>query len=650
MRTVERLREVRLIANRSGGTGGLAVLDDGKIVCWGGSESFSPEMDGKDFVEVGSAGGVYAGLKADGSIETWMRPSKEDDHARKMMNPTLPGKAVALRTETGIVAVQLEDGTWHAWGTPGKADVVAAVNSLGRAVDLYFEPSGNGFWWIEPADVSGNFDPAAATKDQPGAKTSVKPGRLRLAALDPSTKIDFPAFEGVDDLVQIGKGFPNGPDLIGLRSNGQVVTSDPRYSKLAVKEGVVHLISPRVALMQDGRIVPLWTGRLRYEFADSTESIVDAEATQWGYILIQEDGQAIPGGVIYEDENPDWDFKTWPRPPADKLRNVVQAKIGCTGPGQDKWAMVLREDGSVYIWDENGEFRLPDEMPDRIVSIEGAGSFYLLDEDGTIWHLTRTVGMRQRPQSGVVALSRSGGWSGELPLYQVQDGSWELLQSSRTDIAPAWLKEVRGLPDEAFTKFSLGHQEAAFAWIEPAEDETSEDFQISPEIQAMKERGGPLKVWTGGTPPNGLGAMNDLNFADGVDDLVRIEWKGTLWGLRSNQICVSAMGYFHEKEAKEIAVGAILLDPSGQLKKVAGRGGFDLSGIDRAESVASGLGWAIVLLPDGTVRLLRNRGIPHVTEDFKWDEIEQAIDGLNDVVQIHGVNDTGALVRKTVPW
>lgn len=97
-----------------------------------------------------AAGEFVAALDVDGKVRVWT-----DDKSLNIQAPPILGRAVAIRAEGHIIAAQMEDGSWRAWGSYDHNDIIGQINKLGPAIDILLYGNGNtkAVMWIEPASM-----------------------------------------------------------------------------------------------------------------------------------------------------------------------------------------------------------------------------------------------------------------------------------------------------------------------------------------------------------------------------------------------------------------------------------------------------------------------------------------------------------------
>ena len=147
---------------------GMALRADGTVLAWHPKWGFTaPSQPVRDVVRFSAGGALFLTLSRNGSVQAWS--PQGDNPAVKI--PTFPKRVIDIRALVRSGAVQLEDGSWKAWGEDA-GGVVARVNSIGRAIDLEWAGGHPGttshpVLWIEPVDNQPAAPAANATKEKP---------------------------------------------------------------------------------------------------------------------------------------------------------------------------------------------------------------------------------------------------------------------------------------------------------------------------------------------------------------------------------------------------------------------------------------------------------------------------------------------------
>ncbi|MEC5125245.1 protein kinase [Verrucomicrobiales bacterium BCK34] len=157
---VERLSKLSdAVEISKNGISGAILRADGTVMTWFGGELPEVPPNVRDIVRIAAGRQFYMALDRKGEIHVWAAPSQNSLSQFQLL--AIPGglpRCVEIRAADHIAAVQLEDGTWVAWGDD-REGVVSFINELGPAVDIDFgshrqeDETWKYVYWIEPAEL-----------------------------------------------------------------------------------------------------------------------------------------------------------------------------------------------------------------------------------------------------------------------------------------------------------------------------------------------------------------------------------------------------------------------------------------------------------------------------------------------------------------
>ena len=140
-RIQQRLAEVNGAIKIDTGPGnGIVLRKSGEIIAWNDDGLWSPDPEITDAVDIAMGGNCWAALRANGSVHT------ESSDGKVPLPPEGLPPALAIRAAGTVVAAQLADGSWRAWG--GDSKLIEQIHAIGPAVDLLF--LNQRLLWIEP--------------------------------------------------------------------------------------------------------------------------------------------------------------------------------------------------------------------------------------------------------------------------------------------------------------------------------------------------------------------------------------------------------------------------------------------------------------------------------------------------------------------
>ena len=404
-------------------------------------------------------------------------PDDGQDWAESNLNEVLSElhDVIALKADFGKMGIALRaDGTLFPWnlelgflpvpeGLSGAVDM-ATSNGHFMAVDRH----GKVWKWH---GVSGKRD-----SDVPA---------LSGEGLMP---LDLAAAEGITDFVQLRAKM--GALWVALRANGETVSNQP--AAFAERSGIKRLGrrsgsgNNGVYIGLDGRATSaqgdgdLHAGTL----PEVQEPVIDVHAHSLGSqghshaLMLLESGKAIAWGREYANSQfsgtDAGNDQPWPRPDPADLENVQALALG------NSMAAVLKDDGKVAAWGEDGKITLPEPLQSGIVQIAIGGvadNLMAIDSQNRVWFCSRFGRLIPNLSlEGVVAVHPGDGPFAP-PLYQREDGSWMFLPGQEEKYNEAYpdivaaMTNLDGLsPDDFFLLLPSDAdpgKEAFLLWIEP---------------------------------------------------------------------------------------------------------------------------------------------------------------------------------------
>jgi len=349
-------------------------------------------------------------------------------------------------------------------------------------------PTGENYaklYWIEPAQGSLTTKPVSDKHELEMPR--VKPGRIRgigmrrkLGRGGGLAPLDLRAAGGITDFVQIRAKHAWGI-FAALRATGEVVSNhEPAFDS---RSGIARLGQRRggdqnlIYISHNGKAISAESDRgLRIGAIPKVDCPVkDAAVADSSGMLLLDDGRAVPWGLAYSsqayiDETRDI-ASLWPVPAAEDLTNVRGIATGM------RMAAVVRNDGSVMAWGEDGTLELPDEIASNIESaiVSSEPKLIVLDREHRLRSWSERNGVEVIPCRGKVVAIAGGDFRWP-PIYQTEDGHWHLcdreeqLKKVFPEVTDAFVR-LKGLPSDAFF-LSMDEQangEVFLLWIEPVE-------------------------------------------------------------------------------------------------------------------------------------------------------------------------------------
>ncbi len=338
-------------------------------------------------------------------------------------------------------------------------------------------------YWIEPAEpksgasTSSGGDALHSTKGKPGRLRGVGMRRVlsREGGLAP---LDLSGTEGITDFVQIRAKHAWGI-FAALRANGEVISNNPNafdsrsgIARLGQRSGGDQNL---IYIRRDGKAISAEADRgLRIGDIPSVDRpVIDAAVAESNGLLLLDDGRAVPWGLAYSsreyvEDQPSID-SLWPMPAAEALRDARAIAAG------QNLAALVRNDGSVMAWGEDGTVALPGKLASGIESIivTYEPKLIALDREKTVSVWSQEGGVESVPCRGK-AVAIAGGDYRSPPLYQTEDGHWhicfgeERLKKAFPEVVAA-VASLKDLPADAFF-LSLDERangEVFLLWIEP---------------------------------------------------------------------------------------------------------------------------------------------------------------------------------------
>jgi serine/threonine protein kinase/alpha-tubulin suppressor-like RCC1 family protein len=481
------LEKVKSVAAIS--THAAALHLDGSVSVWGwnGPITWEPEPKMKPLLQIASAQDAFLMLDADGQVWEFSLPRSGHPDQPVGFN----GKVLRLDTQ----AVRLRDRCWlrkdGTWS--GKLVYRPTINLL-QAGDLNADAnfamrggtasttSGH-LLWIDPVKPSALASPPSFT--------AIKPGHLRATGTFMNGQpLDLSKCTVYDDFVEVVAGSDY---WIGLRSNGQLISSDGRADLKDIR---------RIARSYGG--FPCFidvAGKIRFHrwmemklpAALDDAVVLDAACGEEHGVALLESGEAVVFGRRYEEAvgDPSVPGETgtprWPQPPASALKNVKAVAAISTHTA------ALHHDGSVSVWGWENELSWePQDKMKRIVQITSStDSFRMLDTDGQVWdfpvprnahpeqpvrfdgkaYLFDSRSVRLRDQ---LWLRRNGTWSG----LEADRPTMQVLQAGNLTA-----DSVFALRASAINNVPFGY----LLWIEPSKPEASIAPFSAPRIAAVEK-------------------------------------------------------------------------------------------------------------------------------------------------------------------
>jgi len=129
----------------------VVLRANGELIAWNGEgEVVTPVEPVRDAVDVACGTNFWLALEAGGSVRMWGDPSEDRPYFEL---PTDLETAYAVLAGRNLCAAQMADGSWRAWlawGNPKGHPLVRKIESIGPAVDLFWETKEFSLLWIEP--------------------------------------------------------------------------------------------------------------------------------------------------------------------------------------------------------------------------------------------------------------------------------------------------------------------------------------------------------------------------------------------------------------------------------------------------------------------------------------------------------------------
>lgn len=489
---VRGLRGVRLFYNRTNHDDGVAVLENGQIYFWEGNLRAEPDIDGSDLLEIITVGAqTWVGRRPDGTVQVWSDLSAKGAQAPReaLQDPRIPGPAFALRGESGVAVVQLEDGSWYAWGNSDRQGGIDEINQLGPAVDLQFELGANGGWWLEPADAESASEPelTVPTLELPSVLAAMKQrgGRVQGWGTTPDGEDIVAKFFAEtdhrypDDFTQVC-AVADG-NWRGLRRVGALGGYEKSFQNMLQIRDFELAMNGRVGIvLEDGtaRIGGYGKPKVQPPHPDLIAiSIGQAHA----YVL-DRTGKAF---LVPLEENAKDSMSQW------KQTEELLARTGDLVQIETHLdlSVALNRRGEVLTWStRKANVPSPPEDLDRIVEVAvGNGHWLSLDDSGavTAWGDNREGQSDIPPDLPPAVAVRA---RDRLSAAQLRDGSWRAWCDDSNGVVSR-INELGPAIDLVFTRHFV-------YWIEPADAISPKDL--------------PLKKIT----PNPAAATKDQPFAN----------------------------------------------------------------------------------------------------------------------------------------
>ncbi|MBP9225419.1 MAG: SUMF1/EgtB/PvdO family nonheme iron enzyme [Verrucomicrobiales bacterium] len=327
------------------------------------------------------------------------------------------------------------------------------------------------------ADSRSAADKPETELDVASAQPSSKPGHLRATGTFMNGQpLDLSKCTVYDDFVDVVAGSDY---WIGLRSNGQLISSDGRADLKDIR---------RIARSYGG--FPCFidvAGKIRFHRwmemklpAVLDDAVVlDAACGEEHGVALLESGEAVVFGRRYEEAVGDPSVPSgtrtprWQQPPASALKNVKEVAAILTH------AAALHLDGSVSVWGWNGPVTWePEAKMKAILQIASAqDAFRMLDTDGQVWefplprnvHPDQPVGFNGKVlQLGTQAVRLRD------QFWLRQDGTWRGNSADRLTIDMLQAGNLNA--DANFSLKAGGSPPATFGyllWIESVEAEAT---------------------------------------------------------------------------------------------------------------------------------------------------------------------------------
>lgn len=426
-----------------------------------GPNSFSEVRGLPKMTSVMAGGSIFGGLDGKGKVHIWNQTSDE------MVPPSDLPPAFAVKEKGNIVAAQLADGSWRAWGN-NSTGVVDEINALGPAIDLEFSNDGY-VYWIEPASPTNeNHDPPSSSPNFPPRLPTSRPGSIKVFR-DGSIDNDSP-LPG-NDFVQVRTSY-TGEHIVALTSEGKVVTNDrnlkPIVESINQKQRIRWLgysthWPAGGGINEKGEAVSIHVENSGLSpLPEVSEPIIDVKTNylydRWGMMLTKS-GRVIPWGEVYtREENP------WPMPAPEVLTEVIDIAVSSAG------GAVLKSNGKILAWNRDGMLDLPSEFGSKITSIafdydklaalshEGllhrSNPLHRFDELGSTDQVSKDQRLKNFNQTAFVVKDEAGIWSA---LKRGEDLAEILSRLSKEDV-----------PEDGFVIFRENQRNGIY-WIEPVE-------------------------------------------------------------------------------------------------------------------------------------------------------------------------------------